>query len=403
MSNKYKPLNTNFQVGKYNQTTNEKDVSMNTNNTGSSLLHSSNNLNSSNNTINTSEIKIETKSDNNNDILILGELKNNLSILELEEDKLVFKLENTYPSFVNAIRRIANKKIPTVAIHIAVIYENKSFIIDEHISQRLGLIPIKITCNNSQIYNKIYKVQKDIDEEYAEDRLREKSKLNQQSEIQKSDRQQNDQKDQPKLKNTFSPEDDINIAYYYLPIFELNVSNNTDEEKSIIKTVYVKDLKLKNPSSDYTVTFPNPDIPICKLGPNQSIHLECFCKTDVSETHPKWSAVSCCFYKAIPNIKLRKNIKNNIPKRIFENLSQVCPSGVFFTNSSQNSEIEDIEDIGIKPEKCTFCQQCIDEYGDVVEMDEETGNYIFTIESLGKISPVEILSQTFDILASLCK
>jgi len=65
-----------------------------------------------------------------------------INILEKNEKKISFVLEESNPAFANALRR-SIRNIPTMAIETVDIEDNTSGLYDEIIAHRLGLIPLK--------------------------------------------------------------------------------------------------------------------------------------------------------------------------------------------------------------------------------------------------------------------
>ncbi len=66
-----------------------------------------------------------------------------IKILEKNEIKIKFLLEEVSPAFANALRRVMITEIPVLAIDWVDFYENTSVLFDEIIAHRLGLIPLK--------------------------------------------------------------------------------------------------------------------------------------------------------------------------------------------------------------------------------------------------------------------
>ncbi len=54
-----------------------------------------------------------------------------------------FLLTNTDISVANALRRVCLAEVPTLAIEFVIVEENSSALMEEFLSQRLGLIPIR--------------------------------------------------------------------------------------------------------------------------------------------------------------------------------------------------------------------------------------------------------------------
>jgi DNA-directed RNA polymerase subunit D len=65
-----------------------------------------------------------------------------VKIIEKNEEKLKFILEDSDAAFANTLRRIMITEIPNLAIDIVEFYDNTSALFDEVIAHRLGLIPL---------------------------------------------------------------------------------------------------------------------------------------------------------------------------------------------------------------------------------------------------------------------
>ncbi|MEM0359818.1 MAG: DNA-directed RNA polymerase subunit D [Candidatus Diapherotrites archaeon] len=68
----------------------------------------------------------------------------NVKKISEEGNTLVLLVSGTHPQFMNAIRRIVMKSVPTLAIENVTIYKNDSVLFDEFLASRLGALPIKI-------------------------------------------------------------------------------------------------------------------------------------------------------------------------------------------------------------------------------------------------------------------
>ena len=67
-----------------------------------------------------------------------------IKILTIDEDDMVLDLSGIDVALANAVRRILNAELPTMAIEKVFINNNTGVLHDELLAQRLGLIPIKV-------------------------------------------------------------------------------------------------------------------------------------------------------------------------------------------------------------------------------------------------------------------
>ena len=73
-----------------------------------------------------------------------------VKVTELRPELISFELSGTDVSVANALRRVMIAEVPTLAIELVNFSENTTCLIDEFISHRLGLIPLRSSRAMSQ-------------------------------------------------------------------------------------------------------------------------------------------------------------------------------------------------------------------------------------------------------------
>jgi DNA-directed RNA polymerases I and III subunit RPAC1 len=156
------------------------------------------------------------------------------------------------------------------------------------------------------------------------------------------------------------------------------------------KTVYARDIQILT-GGDVELIY--PDIIIAKLAPGQEIEAELYALRGSSKIHAKFSPVSTAWYRMKPRVTLLggKKIKGIQAKEI----EQVCPMGVFDIEDAGNLVVADSN-------KCTACRLCIEKFPDLVEIGKDMDQFQFTVESVGTLSPEEIVHQAIIILREKC-
>lgn len=257
----------------------------------------------------------------------------------LEEEKILrvrFELLNTDPSIANALRRIMIAEVETVAVDQIGLMQNTSIIPDEVLVHRVAMVPLAVDPRHVRPNEPLF--------------------------------------------------------------FELTITC-----KGKPMNVYSSDLIFQpdeSPESkfpdqkEYWAQFePRPvhkDILLAKLLPGQQIHMRAVCRVGKGQDHAKWSPVATATYRIMPKIDVNQKLANG---DVAMAIKEACPRDVF-----------DIEDAGTltvqDPRRCTMCRECIrlDEFKDCVELYRVSDHFIFSVESVGSLPPMEIIRRAILIL-----
>ncbi|MBI4983255.1 DNA-directed RNA polymerase subunit D [Candidatus Woesearchaeota archaeon] len=136
-------------------------------------------------------------------------------------------------------------------------------------------------------------------------------------------------------------------------------------------------------SADPHCVFVYPKMILVKLLSKQKVDVTMTAVLGRGKDHAKW-APGLPFYHREPIIKVTGPVAD--PEKVV----QSCPKGIF---GIKGKSVEVIKD---KLPDCHECQQCTDLDKNITF--EESGNFIFTIESWGQLTCKEILNQSIGIL-----
>jgi len=171
-----------------------------------------------------------------------------IKVLEKDETNMRLLIRGPDIPFMNALRRIVTSEVPSMAIDEIVVIENSSILMDETISHRLGLVPLKTDLDGYNL-----------------------------------------------------PEDCPCKSEFGCNLCRVTLALDV-EAKGEGRTVYSGDLVSENPN----VAPVNDRIPILKLAKEQKIRLEAYARLGKGKNHAKWEPVSMCTYKYYPKIEITK-------------------------------------------------------------------------------------------------
>lgn len=164
--------------------------------------------------------------------------------------------------------------------------------------------------------------------------------------------------------------------------FEINVTNTTPTSIEVSSS----DITIQHP--EVRVFFENKySIPITKLTPGQKCIIRGKIKKGIGKQHSKWSPVGTASYKFLPQFSFKRSLTSEEKTK----LVNVCPMNVF-------KKVGDIEDLHITVEKCTVCNECVNEFPDVVVMQFKTDSAVFKVESVGQLEVDQVIKRALSVI-----
>ncbi|WP_290596866.1 MULTISPECIES: DNA-directed RNA polymerase subunit D [unclassified Archaeoglobus] len=172
-------------------------------------------------------------------------MKPKIEILEESDFKIRFILKNVSPALANSFRRAMKAEVPTLAVDYVDFYVNSSYLYDEILAHRLGMLPIKTDLEKFNMQNECV------------------------------------------CGGEGCPNCQIS--------FRLNVEGP--------KVVYSEDFI----SDDPEIVFAIDNIPVLELFEGQQLMLEAVARLGTGREHAKFQPVSVCAYKIIPEIEITED------------------------------------------------------------------------------------------------
>ncbi len=165
-----------------------------------------------------------------------------IEILEESDFYIKFILRNASPPLANSIRRAMKSLVPTLAVDYVDFYVNSSYLYDEIIAHRIGLIPIK-------------------------------------TDLEK-----------------FNFPDECSCGGEGCPNCQISFRLNVEGPKVVYSGDFISD--------DPEIRFAFDNIPVIELFKGQQLMLEAVARLGRGKEHSKFQPVSLCVYKIIPEIEI---------------------------------------------------------------------------------------------------
>lgn len=185
--------------------------------------------------------------------------------LSESEDVLRFELSGVEPGFANELRRTLMQDVPALAIDVVEIQANASSVLDEVISQRLGLVPIR---SDPAMYG--------------------------------------------------ADEDVVFTLRAFCPPTPVG-------ERARNCRVLAGELRWRPKEGQAPAAVAHPGIVIVELAPGQELSCTCHARKGTGKVHAKFSPVSTASYRYVPQITFKRPVEGELARQLVTK----CPSGVF--------------------------------------------------------------------------
>jgi DNA-directed RNA polymerase I and III subunit RPAC1 len=284
-------------------------------------------------------------------------------ITRMSDWRIEFDLVGLDASIANAMRRVMLAEVPTVAIEEVFVWNNTSIIVDEVLSHRLGLVPLK------------------VDPDALEYRDTEGAT-------------------------------DVNTLVFSLDVSCERVagtsSNRNDPEN--IRNAKVLSSAIKwEPKGAQTDMFDKDDLPrpvhndilLAKLRPGQKIKMELHCVKGVGKDHAKFSPVSTASYRLLPHIHFPDPTAFTSEER--DKLVKCFPPGVL---GVRKHKVTGVEEVFVKSaRKDTVSREVLryKEFDGKVVLGRVRDHFLFDVESTGAMKPETILPASIKVLRDKIK
>lgn len=273
-----------------------------------------------------------------------------IEILELEEERIKFILNNADLSFANAFRRMMISEVPTMAIEFVNINNNTSALHDEFLAQRLGLVPL---------------VSHDIDNyEFFMDCTQCQGGLG-------------------------CPSCSVTM--------NLKIKNTTDGVLDVTSQHIVSDSETVKPAKFFSAFHKDAEgnpresgILIAKLKKDQEIDLQCIARKGIGKDHAKYSPVATAKFRYEPVIELNYQAMDKLSLEQKNTFVNSCPAKVYKLNNAEDIEIVNLMN-------CMFCDECVracEEWkheDPFVKVSMRKHKYIFEVETVGSMRPEDVV------------
>lgn len=270
-----------------------------------------------------------------------------VDILERDKNYIELVVRNVPLPILNAIRRIIQLEVPTVAVDSIIFYENNTPLYEEIIAHRIGLIPLK-----SDVAVRKYRSPEECRKCFS-----------------------SDEEGYPAVIGTECEGCFVGAR----------LKAYSDDG---VVTVYSKDLIIDDP--EIKPVYDN--IPIIILGPGHRLTFDARIRVGRGIEHSKWSPVSVAGTKYVAVIKTGR-IKDREAIEKAKKCVNVCPVDILSFDEKESSIV--VSD----RYRCTLCMQCVKECPPgSISVEHDDSEYILFFESTGQLSLRSILDLATELL-----
>ena len=256
-----------------------------------------------------------------------------IEILEKNDHKLMFVVDNISLEMVNSFRRIILSEIPVMAVDEVIVLKNDSPLYDEIISHRLGMIPLTTDLE-------AYKLPRDCD-----------------------------------------------CGGFGCALCQVSLTCEVTNTTNTPIEIYSGDLK----SNDPEIVPVDPNILIVKIDKNNQLILEAYAILGLAKDHVKWQAVSNIFYRFYPIIEFDDSKCTKCQEKCV--VSRMCPEKLYDFSEGKSPKL--LGDYWKTCTLCKSCERDCPEEAIIVTTKNDT--YIFSIESDGVLPFKIIIEKGFEI------
>jgi len=273
-----------------------------------------------------------------------------------ELEKVEFDIRGIDPAMSNTLRRIMIAEVPQMAFDRILIYNNTTLIQDEVLAHRLGLIPIK--ADFRQFKNRPEKDMTSID--------------------------------CTKAAHVKGAKEDDSLLFH-LKVIGKHQKNSTNHV-SIVESSELKWVPVGNQKETMNVVPCFHDITIAKIKPKQIIDIELHAFRGIGRDHAKFSPVCTAFYRLLPTIEFTEPIRG---EDAVEVKSMFSPGTV---------EIIDDEAKVVNVRVDANSREVFrhKKYRDIVKLGRDREVALFSVETVGALSPCVIFKESCKVLMNKC-
>jgi len=278
-----------------------------------------------------------------------------------EVEKIEFDLVGIDPAVCNTLRRIMLAEVPQMAFERILMYNNTSLIQDEVLAHRLGLIPIKAD------FRKF--VKRDVQDMTSINCTRTEDVR------------------MPKENDTLKFELKVTGTY----------NKNCPNDHERVTSGQLKWIPIGEQQTVMDVKPVFDDITIAKIKPKQQLDIELHAHVGIGRDHAKFSPVCTAFYRLLPTIKFKEPILNEHAAKV---KSFFSPGTVEIRTNDDG--VDEAVVVDPRLDSCTREMFRHPEYKDKVEMGRVREHALFSVETVGALSPQTIFKEACKVLSAKC-